>query len=59
MKEDFLMPRNPALARIFRAVKLSKDAGSGFDKMFTGWKAYYGTEPIVSEGIHFYKIETR
>ena len=57
MKEDFSMPRNPTIARIFRAIKLSENAGSGFDKMFTGWKAHYGIEPIVSEGIDFYKIE--
>jgi ATP-dependent DNA helicase RecG len=57
IKEDFSMPRNPIVARIFRAIKLSENAGSGFDKMFTGWKAHYGIEPIVSEGIDFYKIE--
>ncbi len=57
IKEDFSMPRNPIITRIFRAIKLSENAGSGFDKMFTGWKAHYGIEPIVSEGIDFYKIE--
>ena len=57
MKEDFSMPRNPTIARIFRAIKLSENAGSGFDKMFTGWKVHYGVEPIVSGGIDFYKIE--
>lgn len=57
MREDFTMPRNPTIARIFRAIKLSENAGSGFDKMFSGWKAHYGVEPIVSNGIDFYKIE--
>jgi ATP-dependent DNA helicase RecG len=57
MREDFTMPRNPTIARIFRAIKLSENAGSGFDKMFSGWKVHYGMEPIVSNSIDFYKIE--
>jgi ATP-dependent DNA helicase RecG len=36
MKGDFTMPRNPIIARVFRAIKLSENAGSGFDKMFSG-----------------------
>jgi len=56
MKEDFTMPRNPIITRIFRAIKLSENAGSGFDKMFNGWTAYYEDEPVVSGGIDFYKI---
>ncbi|ABE51465.1 RNA-binding domain-containing protein [Methanococcoides burtonii] len=56
MKEDFTMPRNPIITRIFRVIKLSENAGSGFDKMFTGWKSYYETEPVVSNDIDFYKI---
>ena len=56
MKEDFTMPRNSIVTRIFRVIKLSENAGSGFDKMFNGWKAYYEDEPLVSGGIDFYKI---
>jgi len=37
---------------------LSKEEhGYGFDKMFNGWKSYYNLEPIVENGIIFYKIE--
>ncbi|MCJ7624962.1 MAG: winged helix-turn-helix transcriptional regulator, partial [Anaerolineaceae bacterium] len=43
------------ITRIFRVIKLSENAGSGFDKMFNGWKTYYD-EPVVSGGIDFYKI---
>ncbi|MDP2216906.1 MAG: putative DNA binding domain-containing protein [Methanolobus sp.] len=56
MKEDFTMPRNPIITKIFRVIKLSENAGSGFDKMFTGWKSYYNTEPLVSNDVDFYKI---
>jgi ATP-dependent DNA helicase RecG len=56
MKEDFTMPRNSIITRIFRVIKLSENAGSGFDKMFNGWKAYYECKPVVSGGIDFYKI---
>ncbi|CAG1006102.1 hypothetical protein METP2_03723 [Methanosarcinales archaeon] len=55
MKEDFTMPRNPIVTRIFRVIKLAENAGSGFDKMINGWKTYYD-EPVVSGGIDFYKI---
>ncbi len=34
------MPRNPILAKLFRAVKLAENAGYGFDKMIDGWKTY-------------------
>ncbi len=56
IKEDFTMPRNPIIAKIFRVIKLSENAGSGFDKMFSGWKSYYETEPEVSSDIDHYKI---
>jgi ATP-dependent DNA helicase RecG len=55
-KEDFTMPRNSIVTRIFRVIKLSENAGSGFDKMFNGWTAYYEDEPVVSGDIDFYKI---
>lgn len=44
--KDISMPRNPILAKIFRAVKLAENAGFGFDKMIGGWKAYKGKTPI-------------
>ena len=56
MKEDFTMPRNPTVARIFRVIRLSENAGSGFDKMFGGWKSYYEVEPEVSGELDYYKI---
>jgi predicted HTH transcriptional regulator len=37
---DVSMPRNPILARLFRAVKLAENSGYGFDKMIDGWKEY-------------------
>ena len=40
MKTDTSMPRNPVLAKLFRAVKLAENAGYGFDKMIEGWKTY-------------------
>lgn len=56
MREDFTMPRNPIVTRIFRVIKLAENAGSGFDKMITGWKAYYEDVPVVSGGVDYYKI---
>jgi ATP-dependent DNA helicase RecG len=56
IKEDFTMPRNPIIAKIFRVIKLSENAGSGFDKMFSGWKSYYEIEPEVSSNLDHYKI---
>ena len=50
------MPRNPIIAKIFRVIKLSENAGSGFDKMFSGWKSYYEIEPEVASDIDHYKI---
>ena len=55
MKEDFSKPRNPIVARIFRAIKLAENAGSGFDKMFSGWKSYYNKTPEVSGDFSYYK----
>ena len=56
MQEDFTQPRNPTIARIFRAINLSENVGSGFYKMFTGWKNYYKTIPVVVNDIDYYKI---
>ena len=32
------------------------NAGSGFEKMFNGWTAYYEDEPVISGDVDFYKI---
>jgi len=40
LNSDTSMPRNPVLAKLFRAVKLAENAGYGFDKMIDGWKSY-------------------
>jgi len=48
LKNDVSMPRNPILARLFRAVRLAENAGYGFDKMVEGWKEY-STIPIKFE----------
>lgn len=55
-KEDISLPRNPAITRIFRAIKLAENAGYGFDKMFSGWKSYYGIEPVIYNDIEHYSI---
>ena len=56
MKEDFTQPRNPIIARAFRVLKLAESAGSGFEKMFSGWQGYYKNTPEVEGGLDFYKI---
>ena len=48
LSSDTSMPRNPILAKLFRAVKLAENAGYGFDKMIEGWKTYTGV-PIKFE----------
>ncbi len=56
IKEEFSMPRNPTVARIFRHIRLSENIGSGFDKMFKGWTAYYKKKPLVTGDFDYYKI---
>ncbi len=56
MREDFTMPRNPIVTRIFREIKLAENAGSGFDKMINGWKTYNEDLLVVSGGVDYYKI---
>lgn len=56
LKEDFSQPRNPIIAKIFRFVKFSENIGSGFHKMFTGWKEEYDQAPIVDGDFDWYKI---
>jgi ATP-dependent DNA helicase RecG len=55
IKEDFTMPRNPILAKLFRIVKLAENAGYGFDKMISGWSAYTTKQPHFEQGIDFTK----
>lgn len=56
LKEEFSMPRNNTIARIFRTIKLSESIGSGFHKMFKGWKFYYKRRPKVEGDFDYYKI---
>ena len=56
MQEEFSMPRNRTVARIFRHIGLSENIGSGFDKMFKGWASYYKHKPKVSGDFDYYKI---
>ena len=56
LKEDFSLPRNPIIAKIFRFVKFSENIGSGFHKMFNGWKTHYGLNPLVEGDFDHYKI---
>ena len=56
LKEDFSMPRNKVIAKIFRVIKLSESIGSGFNKMFDGWKSYYKNTPKITENFDNYKI---
>ncbi len=56
LKEDFSLPRNPILAKIFRYLKFSDNIGSGFHKMIYGWNKQYKTKPIIDGDFDFYKI---
>jgi len=59
IKEDFSMPRNPTIAKIFRIINLSENIGSGFDKMINGWKYFYKIEPEITGDFDYYKIVFR
>lgn len=56
IREEFSMPRNPTVARIFRHIRLSENIGSGFDKMINGWTAHYRAKPEISGDFDYYKI---
>lgn len=56
LKEDFSLPRNPIIAKIFRFVKFSENIGSGFHKMIDGWKSHYQLKPIFAGDFDYYKI---
>jgi len=59
LKEDFSLPRNPVIAKIFRIIRLSENIGSGFDKMINGWHYYYAQKPLIEEDFDYYKITFR
>jgi len=56
IKEDFSMPRNPTIAKIFRFIKLSENIGSGFHKMINGWEKHYHQKPIIMGDFDMYTI---
>jgi len=56
LKEDFSMPRNPIIAKIFRFVKLAEDMGTGFHKMINGWYEFYQIKPGIEGDFDYYKI---
>jgi ATP-dependent DNA helicase RecG len=56
LKEDFSLPRNPIIAKIFRFVKLAENIGSGFHKMINGWDSHYHLKPLIDGDFDFYKI---
>src|SRR3989344_7021916 len=56
LKEDFSLPRNPIIAKIFRFIKFSENIGSGFHKMINGWNQKYKVKPIIEGDFDFYKI---
>ena len=56
LQEDFSLPRNPIIAKIFRFVRLAESIGSGFHKMIDGWKQHYELEPVIEGDFDYYKI---
>jgi ATP-dependent DNA helicase RecG len=56
LKEDFSLPRNPIVAKIFRFIKLSENIGSGFYKMMNGWEKYYHQKPVIKGDFDMYTI---
>ena len=57
LKEDYSQPRNPIVARAFRFIKLSENIGSGFTKIFSGWKKTYNNlVPLIEGDFDHYKI---
>lgn len=54
--DNFSMPRNPIIAKIFRILNLAENIGSGFHKMINGWKSFYNIEPVISGDFDYYKI---
>lgn len=56
LKEDFSLPRNPVIAKIFRFIKFSENIGSGFHKMINGWNWKYHLKPVIDGDFDYYKI---
>jgi len=56
LKEDFSLPRNPIIAKIFRYVNFAENIGSGFHKMINGWQSKYKMRPVIDGDFDFYKI---
>ncbi len=56
LREDFSLPRNPIIAKIFRYIKFSENIGSGFHKMFNGWTARYKLMPVIEGDFDYYRI---
>jgi ATP-dependent DNA helicase RecG len=56
LEEDFSLPRNPIIAKIFRFVRLAESIGSGFHKMIEGWEQHYGLKPGIEGDFDYYKI---
>ena len=54
--EDFSLPRNPIIAKIFRFVRLAESIDSGFHKMIKGWEQHYGLKPGIEGDFDYYKI---
>jgi len=55
LKEDFSLPRNPTIAKIFRFIRLAENIGSGFHKMIDGWEYRYGSGPKIEGDFDYYK----
>ena len=55
LKEDFSLPRNPIIAKIFRFVKLAEDMGTGFHKMINAWYEFYQIKPEIT-GAKFFPV---
>ena len=56
LEEDFSLPRNPIIAKIFRFIRLAESIGSGFHKMIEGWEQHYGIKPAIEGDFDYYKI---
>jgi len=56
LEEDFSLPRNPIIAKIFRFVRLAESIGSGFHKMIDGWRQHYKLKPAIEGDFDYYKI---
>lgn len=56
LKEDFSLPRNPIIAKLFRFIGFSENIGSGFNKMIHGWHEKYRLKPIIEGDFDYYKI---